>query len=237
MNKCLIIDDELPARELIQAYLEVLPDFEVVNSIDNAIDGFVYLQNHQVDLLFLDIQMPRMTGLELLKSLQTRPKVVLTTAFREFAADGFDLDVLDYLVKPISQERFLKTISKYLYFKEIVQNTSSAKSAIDDAYIFLKVDKEHKKVFLNEILYIEGLKDYIKVYTLLGMFVVYERLGYMEAKLPESKFVRVHKSFIVSLKKVSKYTNEVLNINQYEIPLGRMYKQNFLGKVESQEKG
>ncbi len=235
MNKCLIIDDELPARELIQAYLEVLPDFEVVNSIDNAIDGFVYLQNHPVDLLFLDIQMPRMTGLELLKSLQKRPKVVLTTAFREFAVDGFDFDVLDYLVKPISQDRFLKTISKYLYFIEIVQNASSPKSAIDDAYIFLKVDKEQKKVFLNEILYIEGLKDYIKVYTLKGMYVVYERLGYMEAKLPESKFVRVHKSFIVSLNKVSKYSNDVLNIDQYEIPLGRMYKQNFLSKMGSLE--
>ncbi len=231
MNKCLIIDDELPARELIQAYLEVLPDFEVTNSIDNAIEGFVYLQNHQVDLLFLDIQMPRMTGLELLKSLQIRPKVVLTTAFREFAAEGFDLDVLDYLVKPISQERFLKTISKYLYFKEITQDVSSQKLKVDDAYIFLKVDKEQKKVFLHEILYIEGLKDYIKVYTLQGMYVVYERLGFMEAKLPESKFVRVHKSFIISLGKVSKYTNEVLNINQYEIPLGRMYKQNFLSKV------
>lgn len=235
MNKCLIIDDELPARELIQAYLEVLPDFEVVNSIDNAIDGFVYLQSHPVDLLFLDIQMPRMTGLELLKSLQTRPKVVLTTAFREYAVDGFDLDVLDYLVKPISQDRFLKTISKYLHFKEITQDASSQKSAIDDAYIFLKVDKEQKKIFLNEILYIEGLKDYIKVYTLKGMYVVYERLGYMEAKLPESKFVRVHKSFIVSLDKVSKYTNDVLNIDQYEIPLGRMYKQNFLSKVGLQE--
>jgi DNA-binding LytR/AlgR family response regulator len=235
MNKCLIIDDELPARELIQAYLEVLPDFEVVNSIDNAIDGFVYLQSHPVDLLFLDIQMPRMTGLELLKSLQKRPKVVLTTAFREFAVDGFDLDVLDYLVKPISQERFLKTISKYMYFQEITQNVSSQKPIIEDAYIFFKVDKEQKKVYLNEILYIEGLKDYIKVYTLKGMYVVYERLGYMEAKLPESKFVRVHKSFIVSLNKVSKYNNEVLNINQYEIPLGRIYKQNFLSKVGSQE--
>lgn len=235
MNKCLIIDDELPARELIQAYLEVLPDFEVMNSIDNAIEGFVYLQNHQVDLLFLDIQMPRMTGLELLKSLQIRPKVVLTTAFREFAADGFDLDVLDYLVKPISQERFLKTISKYLYFKEITQDVSSQKLKVDDAYIFLKADKEQKKVFLHEILYIEGLKDYIKVYTLQGMYVVYERLGFMEAKLPESKFVRVHKSFIISLGKVSKYTNEVLNIDQYEIPLGRMYKQNFLSKVGLKE--
>jgi len=235
MNRCLVIDDELPARELIQAYLEVLPDFEVVNSIDNAIDGFVYLQSHPVDLLFLDIQMPRMTGLDLLKSLQKRPKVVLTTAFREFAADGFDLDVLDYLVKPISQERFLKTISKYLYFQEITQIGSSQKSAIDEAYIFLKVDKEQKKVFLHEILYIEGLKDYIKVYTLKGMYVVYERLGYMEAKLPESKFVRVHKSFIVSLNKVSKHTNDVLNIDHYEIPLGRMYKQNFLSKVGAQE--
>jgi len=122
-----------------------------------------------------------------------------------------------------------------MYFQEITQNVSSQKPIIEDVYIFLKVDKEQKKVYLNEILYIEGLKDYIKVYTPKGMYVVYERLGYMEAKLPESKFVRVHKSFIVSLNKVSKYNNEVLNINQHEIPLGRIYKQNFLSKVGLQE--
>lgn len=233
MNYCLIVDDELPARKLIQAYLEALPNFEIVASLDNAVDGFMYLHDHSVDLLFLDIQMPRMTGLELLKSLKNRPKVVLTTAFREYAADGFDLDVFDYLVKPISQERFLKTISKYLHFQEITQNSVPQKSPFENAYIFLKVGKEQKKVFLHEIRYIEGLKDYIKVYTVHGMEVVYERLGYMEAKLPESKFVRIHKSFIVALEKVSTYSNTAVRIDEHEIPVGRMYKQEFIDQMST----
>ncbi len=231
MNRCLIIDDELPARALIQMYLENLPDFEVVKTLDNAVEGFVYLQNHSVDLLFLDIQMPKMTGLELLKSLQKRPKVVMTTAFREYAAEGFDLDVFDYLVKPISQERFLKTISKYLYFQEVTQHVEPPKSNYDDAYIFFKVGKEQIKVFLSDILYIEGLKDYIKVFTSQGMYVVYERMGFMEAKLPESKFVRIHKSFIIAVDKVYSYSNECIKINNQKIPIGRMYKQGFLSRV------
>lgn len=233
MNRCLIIDDELPARQLIQTYLEALPDFEVVKMFDNALDGFVYLQNNTVDLLFLDIQMPRMTGLELLKSLQKHPKVILTTAFREYAAEGFDLDVFDYLVKPISQERFLKAISKYLYFRELTQQNVLDVSTFEDAYIFLKVNKEQKKVYLNEILYIEGLKDYIKVFTTQGRFVVYERLRYMEAKLPESKFVRLHKSYIVAIDKISAFSSEFVKVQEYEIPVGRIYKQSFLNKISA----
>jgi DNA-binding LytR/AlgR family response regulator len=232
VNRCLIIDDERPARGLIETYLEVLPDFEVVQTLDNAVEGFVYLQNHTVDLLFLDIQMPKMNGLELLKALHTRPKVILTTAYREYAVEGFDLDVFDYLVKPISQERFLKAISKYLHFQEITKPAIMPYSAAyDAAYLFLKVEKEQKKVFLNEILYIEGLKDYIKVYTTQGRFVVYERLGYMEAKLPESKFTRVHKSFLVALDKVDNYNNDFLKIGTQEIPIGKIYKQSFLNKI------
>ncbi|MEA5139458.1 LytR/AlgR family response regulator transcription factor [Arcicella rigui] len=231
MNHCLIIDDELPARELIKMYLENLPDFEVVKTFDNAVEGFVYLQNHSVDLLFLDIQMPKMTGLELLKSLQKRPKVIMTTAFREYAVEGFELEVFDYLVKPISQDRFLKTISKYLHFQEITQSTASNKSNYEDAYIFFKVGKEQIKVFLNDILYIEGLKDYIKLFTCHGMYVVYERMGYMEAKLPESKFVRIHKSFIIAVDKVYSYTNDCIKIGNQKLPIGRIYKQGFLNKI------
>lgn len=232
MNSCLIIDDELPARRLIQMYLEAIPDFEIVSSLSNSIDGFEFLQKNSIDLLFLDIQMPRMTGLELLKSLKIKPKVVLTTAFREYAVEGFELDVLDYLVKPISPERFQKTISKYLHFQEITQTNTQQKTTFDEAYIFLKIGKEQKKIFLNEILYIEGLKDYIKVFTEEGMFVVYERLGYMEAKLPESKFARIHKSFIVSIGKVLTYSSNVVKIEANEIPIGRIYKQNFISQVE-----
>ncbi|GAB3520578.1 LytR/AlgR family response regulator transcription factor [Emticicia fontis] len=229
--RCLIIDDEPPARELIKAYLEVLPDFEVVGLFDNAIDGFIYLQSNEADLLFLDIQMPRMSGFELLKALHKKPKVILTTAFREYAVEAFDLEIFDYLVKPISQDRFLKAISKFLHFQEITKAINPESNAFNNAYLFLKVDKDQVKVFLNDILYIEGLKDYIKVFTNEGLYVVYERLGYMEAKLPESKFIRVHKSFIVALDKISTYNNDSLKIQQQEIPVGRMYKQVFLNKM------
>lgn len=229
--RCLIIDDELPARELIKAYLEVLPDFEVVGLFDNAIEGFIYLQSNEVDLLFLDIQMPKMSGLDLLKALHKKPEVILTTAFREYAVEAFDLEIFDYLVKPISQERFLKAISKFLHFQEITKAVNPEPNAFNYAYLFLKVDKDQVKVFLNDILYIEGLKDYIKVFTNEGLYVVYERLGYMEAKLPESKFIRVHKSFIVAIDKISTYNNESLKIQQQEIPIGRMYKQVFLNKM------
>lgn len=231
MNKCLIIDDELPARALIQAHLEPIVDFTVVGSLNNAVEGAEFLKNQEVDLLFLDIQMPKMTGLEFIKSLEKRPKIVLTTAYREYAAEGFDLDVFDYLVKPISEERFLITISKYLHFQEITQNPAPKQSTFENAYIFLKVGKEQKKVYLNDILYIEGLKDYIKVYTSEGMFVVYERLGYMEAKLPESRFTRIHKSYIVSHDKVLTYSNDAVKLEKMEIPIGRIYKQNFMSKL------
>ncbi|AFK05528.1 two component transcriptional regulator, LytTR family (plasmid) [Emticicia oligotrophica DSM 17448] len=232
MNYCLIIDDELPARRLIQMYLEAIPDFEMVASLANSIEGYKYLQENSVDLLFLDIKMPLMTGLELLKSLKNKPKVVLTTAFREYAVEGFELDVLDYLVKPISQERFQKTISKYLHLQEITQSNTHQKSTFEDVYIFLKIGKEQKKIYLNQILYIEGLKDYIKVFTAYEMLIVYERLGFMEAKLPESKFIRVHKSFIVAIDKMITYSNDAIKIGVAEIPIGRIYKQNFISQIE-----
>ena len=232
MTKCLIIDDELPARALIKTYLGSVVDFEVLGSFNNAIDGLDFLKNNCVDLIFLDIQMPQMTGLALLKSLEIKPKVVFTTAYREFAADAFDLEALDYLVKPISEERFMKTISKYLQLQEYKQNSTPISTTLEEAYIFLKVGKEQKKVFLSDILYIEGLKDYIKVYTNLGMLVVYERLGYMEAKLPESRFVRIHKSFIVSIDKILTYSNDTVKVETQEIPIGRIYKQGFMSCIE-----
>lgn len=230
--RCLIIDDERPARDLIKAYLDMLPNFEVISLFDNAIDGFVYLQGNEVDLLFLDIQMPQMSGFELLKALHKKPKVIMTTAFREYAADAFDFEIFDYLVKPISQERFLKSISKFIQFQEITKQPEIISDTYINAYLFLKVDKEQVKVFLTTILYIEGLKDYIKVFTKTGMYVVYERLGFMEAKLPEAKFIRVHKSYIVAVENISSYSQDTLTIQNQEIPIGRMYKQGFLKKLE-----
>ncbi len=233
MNNCLIVDDEKPARELIRSYLEVLPNFNVVASFDNAIEAFSFLQNNTVDLLFLDIQMPKITGLELVKTLKNRPKVIFTTAYREFAVEAFEEEVFDYLVKPISQERFLKTIDKYLLFERNSEKLPESTNPFKEAYIFLKVDKEQKKIFLKDILFVEGLKDYVKLYTSTEMVVVYERLGFMELKLPDTNFIRVHKSFIVAIEKVESFSNAHIKIDNNEIPIGRMYKQAFTERMSS----
>lgn len=231
MIKCLIVDDEPPARELLQSYIEQLEGFQVYDMFDNALSAFSFLQNHPVDLIFLDIQMPRMNGIELLKALRFPPKVIMTTAFRDYAVEGFELDILDYLLKPISQERFFKAISKFHYYHEMNQHKSNEISTYDEAYLFLKVDRDQVKVFLKDILFIEGLKDYIKVHTTGKVLLVYERLGYMEEKLPEGRFVRIHKSYIVSLDKIVHFNNERVQLGQSELPIGRVYKQAFLSVI------
>ena len=232
MIKCLIVDDEPPARELLQGYIEQLEGFQVFDMFDQALSAFSCLQSNPVDLMFLDIQMPRMNGIELLKSLRFPPKVIMTTAFRDYAVEGFELDILDYLLKPISQERFLKAISKFHYYYEKNEHKFHEKSTYDDAYLFLKVDRDQVKVFLKDILFIEGLKDYIKVHTTQKVLVAYERLGYMEEKLPEGKFIRIHKSFIVSVDKLTHFNNEKVQIEQVGLPIGRVYKQAFLSLVK-----
>ncbi|MBX2896481.1 MAG: response regulator transcription factor [Cyclobacteriaceae bacterium] len=229
--QCIIIDDEQPARELLQLYVEQIPGLDVKGVFDNAFEGFTFLQTNAVNLMFLDIQMPRMSGLELLRSLKHAPKTIITTAFRDYALDAFELDVIDYLLKPISQDRFLKSISKFHSYtdKSFAQPEISA---YEQTYIFLKVGKDQIKVYLKDIQYIEGLKDYIKVHTTDKMLVAYDRLGYMEEKLPDMHFLRVHKSFIVALDKINRFNHDSLHIGNREIPLGRVYKQNFLAALK-----
>ncbi|RPG37978.1 MAG: DNA-binding response regulator [Muricauda sp. TMED12] len=223
---CVIIDDEPPARELIRSYIRRLDGFELVGSFSNAIDGYNYMQRNQVDLLFVDIQMPQMNGLELVKGLVPRPKIVFTTAYRQYAADGFDLGVLDYLVKPIVFERFLKSIGKYHQATE--QQEELSPTSYGEAYMYFKVDRAMTKVYLKDVLWIESLQDYIRLVTSKGDLIAYSRIGYMERKLPETHFVRIHKSFVVQLQYIDSYTNASVTINGKELPLGRVYKQNFL---------
>jgi DNA-binding LytR/AlgR family response regulator len=232
MIRCVIIDDELPARELVRMHLSNLKGYELVSSFDNAIAGFNFLQTNDVDLVFLDIEMPKYSGLQLIRSLKVCPKVILTTAYREYAIEAFELDVLDYLVKPITQERFLKAVSKFNYHNT-GQLEKSRHSAFDTAYIFLKVGKTQLKVFLKDILYIEGLKDYIKVHTDETVLVALERLSYMEEKLPEDKFVRIHKSFIVAVDKVNSVHSERIGIKNLSLPIGRVYKNSCLKNILS----
>lgn len=227
MYKCLIIDDEVPARALISNHLSKLPDFEVVQSFSNAIEAFVYLQQNEVDLIFLDVQMPKMSGIELIKSLNIRPTIILTTAFRDYAVEGFELEVFDYLLKPISQERFLKGISRYINFKKEHVPNSKIKT---ESFITLKVGKENKQINKNHIMYVEGLKDYIKIITPEGVFIVYERLRKMEELLTDDEFFRIHKSFIVAKKHITRWNTNHVTIQEREIPIGRTYKTDLLNK-------
>lgn len=232
MTKCIIVDDERPARDLIKLHLSGLRDFELVETFDNALDAFNFLQRAEVDLIFLDIQMPKISGLELIKSLKVCPKIILTTAFREHAVEAFELDVLDYLIKPVTQERFMKAISKFTYYDNIIPEKTKIPNSFDNAYIFLKVGKEQIRVFLKDILYIEGFKDYIKVHTAVKVFVAFERLSYMEEKLPENRFARIHKSFIVALDKITQYNTEQIKIGDASLSIGRVFKNSFLKKIE-----
>jgi DNA-binding LytR/AlgR family response regulator len=231
MITCVVIDDEQPARELITLHLANLRDFAVVAVFDNAIDGFSFLQKHTIDLLFLDIQMPRITGLELIRSLKVCPKVILTTAYREFAAEAFELDVMDYLLKPITQERFMKAISRFHYYNHAPVEKPAIPNSFELAYIFVKVGKGQVKVYLKDILYIEGLKDFTKIHTTAKVLVASERISYMEDKLPENKFARVHKSFIVALEKIASIQADQIVIGNTTVPIGRVFKNGFFKKA------
>ncbi|MEZ5072267.1 MAG: LytTR family DNA-binding domain-containing protein [Bacteroidales bacterium] len=231
MIRCLIVDDEPPARELLSSYVARLEDMKVMAQCGNALEAFSALQRYPVDLMFLDIQMPKMTGLELVRSLKDPPKIVLTTAYKDYACEGFDLDVMDYLVKPISFERFLRTVDRYHKYRQSPQPREAQEeenaNPFDHAYLFIKVNKEQVKVFLKEILYVEGLKDYIRVVTTKQSYVTYNRLTYMEEVLPDGHFVRIHKSYIVALRHLDSYGTDSVRIAGQSLPVGRSFKQKF----------
>jgi len=231
MTKCIIVDDERPARELIQLHLSCLRDFSLLESFENAVEAFNFIQQNKVDLIFLDIQMPKISGLKLIKSLKIAPKIILTTAYREYAVEAFELDALDYMVKPITQERFMKAISKFNYYHNTLTENLQIADNFKDAYIFLKTGTQQTKIYLKDIIYIEGLKDYVKVHTRDKVLLASERLSYMEQKLPENKFSRIHKSFIVALPKITHYTSEQISIGNTTLPIGRVFKNEFLKKL------
>lgn len=233
MTNCLIADDEAPARSLLIQHLSTLNGFHVLAALDSAVDAFAFLQTNPVDLAFLDIQMPRLSGLDLIRSLKTRPKIILTTAYREYAATAFDLDVVDYLVKPITQERFMRAISRYLHDQSSPEWSAQLPSRYEETYMFFKVGRDQTKIFLKDIIFIEGFADYIKVHTSGKSYVASEKLGYMEEKLPEDKFIRVHKSFIIAWDKLISYNADQVNLANQTLPLGRFYKGTFFRKIQT----
>lgn len=225
--RCLIIDDEPPAREIIRRYIEEIPHLQLMAECSNAVQALSFLQQKEVDLIFLDIRMPQLNGNEFLKILKNPPKVIFTTAYPEYALEGYELDVVDYLLKPVKFDRFLKAVNKAFELNhksngEIPVQTEDNKK--DSPFVYFRADRKMIKVMLSDILYIESMKDYIKVVTVNGNIITKQSITSVEAMLPENRFIRSHRSFIVSLHKIKSFTTEVIEIDKEEIPIGKLYK-------------
>jgi len=233
---CLIVDDEPLARQLLESYVSRIPELKHLKSCSHAIDAFTCLQENSVDLIFLDIEMPKTSGIELLRSLKDKPRVIFTTAYREYAFEAYDLDVVDYMLKPISFDRFLRGIGKIRQLKQYKTSGIETEQtpSYHDAFLYLKENREMIKVYMKDILYIESLRDYIRVKTLKQDVVTYQRISYLEQKLPQDKFVRVHRSFIVALDKVNSFSSDSMRVGSHEIPLGRNYKNAALKVIKQQ---
>nr|WP_294905023.1 LytTR family DNA-binding domain-containing protein [uncultured Lacibacter sp.] len=232
--RCLLIDDEPPALKVLSTYITSITGLEIVGQCRNAIEALDVLKQKTVDVIFLDIKMPRIIGTEFLKNLSHPPKVIFVTAYREYAVDGFELDAVDYLVKPVSFERFFKAITKLN--RLMGQETSAGatgETTTASAFVYLKVDKDMKKIFVNEIEYIESWKDYVMVFLTGGKhFLVKQSISAMENLLSEHKFMRVHRSYMVSLSKIGGYNGVSVQLNDKEIPIGRLYKQTVMDRLQ-----
>lgn len=219
-TRCLIVDDEPLAIQLLEKHIAQLPFFEVVGTCGNAVNALEFLNHQSIDLLFLDIRMPQLTGLDLLKNLRRPPRTILTTAYREYALDGFELDVVDYLLKPVTFDRFFKAVEKYLR-----TNTSPALiSSSEPQFIYLKSGYKYFKIDLGDILYAESRKDYIRVVTRDRVIVAKYRLGDLEIELAEKGFLRIHRSYIVNLRQVTAFSAGELEIGKEQLPVGDSYR-------------
>ena len=228
--KAVIIDDEPLAQRIVEKYALDIPGLEVVATFSNAIEAREYLANEGVELIFLDINMPKLSGLDLLRIIKNPPLVIITTAYSDFALQGYELDVVDYLMKPFSFERFFKAVRKAM---DMIRKRSAetpvipAVSSSEDEFIFVKSNKKTFNISLNEILYIEGLGDYVKIYTTNRMIITYQSLKKIEELLPQRQFPRIHKSFIISLAKIDLIEGNQVRIRDKVIPIGHNFKSDF----------
>jgi DNA-binding LytR/AlgR family response regulator len=229
---CIIIDDEPLAAALIEAHVANIPNLNIIAVCNNALEGFEVLKTQSVDLIFLDIQMPLLTGIEFLKSLSNPPKVIFTTAYREYAIESYELEVVDYLLKPISFDRFFKAINKF--FKTIETNTSIitvSDSQEVSKFIYVNSNKKQHKISFSEILYVESIKDYIRIHLHDKTIVTKDKISEFEQKL-SSNFLRTHRSYIVNADKITAYTVNDVEIGEIEIPIGISYKKQLLEKLK-----
>ena len=233
--RCLLVDDEPPALKVLQSHISAISGLVIVAMCNNAVEAMDILHEKSIDLIFLDIKMPKLTGTVFYKSLVNPPKVIFVTAYRDFAVDGYEMDAVDYLVKPVSFERFFKAVYKVkkMMGYEVTLPSEEYKKNIE-AFVYLKVDKNMQKIFLADILYIESWKDYVKIF-LPGdkNLLAKQSISSMVSILSEHSFIRVHRSYIIPLEKITGYNNNSLQLGATEIPIGRLYKQHVMAVINA----
>ncbi|OCX52937.1 DNA-binding response regulator [Mucilaginibacter sp. PPCGB 2223] len=234
--RTLLVDDEPHAIEVIENHLQRFQQFEVAGKCNDAIQAFQLLQQKPVDLMFLDIKMPGMTGTDFLKNLKNPPKVIFTTAYSEYAIDAFELNVVDYLLKPISFERFFRAIDKIYQLNEqkaglgLVYETPVSDK---ESFLYLKVERKTIKVNIKDILWIESLRDYVKVVVQDNVYITKQKISLLEEMLPDRDFIRIHRSFIVAIARISSFYSGSIEINKHELPIGRNYKQDVQKRLKA----
>jgi len=226
--KCLLVDDEPPAREILRRYIDDIATMELAAECSNALQAFTVLQKETIDLMFLDIRMPRMNGNDFLKSIKHPPKVIFTTAYPEYALEGYELDVVDYLLKPVPFDRFLKAVNKAFPTGAAPDEKMDLAGKKKQAFVYFRIDRKMKKVMLDDIMYIESMKDYIKLFTPGGTLITKQSISSVEEMLPVKEFARVHRSYIVSLNNIKSFTAEVIEIGNTNIPISKLYRSDVM---------
>ncbi|EZH72111.1 chemotaxis protein CheY [Aquimarina atlantica] len=228
---CIIVDDEPTAREIISSHLSKIDRIEVIATCSNALEAFNCINTQKVDLIFLDINMPEISGISFAKSINKDIKIIFTTAYREYAIDGFDLHAVDYLLKPIAYERLLNAIHNYF---EVYHKTESSKTieTSSNEFIFVRSDRRMKKVDFSEIIYIESYSDYVKIHCSSNTIVTRETISTIESKLPQQYFMRTHRSYIIAISRINSFSNEEIIVGKKSIPISRNYKAEVLGRLE-----
>lgn len=223
----IIVDDEPLARDILAGYCEKISSVNLVAVCENAVEAYNLLQNTNVDLAFLDIQMPKLTGIDLIKNLSDPPKIIFTTAYTQYAVDGFSLEAVDYLLKPISFERFLKAFNRYCRISRNCGETydnEEVKTNYNDAFIYVKSEKKMVKIFLKDIVYLESLRNNCKIATDDREVMSTASISELEERLPETKFMRIHRSFIIAVDKITAFSATHIEAGETELPIGRNYK-------------
>jgi two-component system LytT family response regulator len=234
--RCLIVEDEPLAREVLERYIDQVPTLHLAGQCANAIQAFTFLQQQKVDLLFLDIRMPQLNGNDFLKALHNPPKVIFTTAYPDYALESYELDVVDYLMKPVTFERFLKAVNKAGETGTIKADTTvlPQEKKKTESFVYFRADRKMIKVFLHDIRYIESMKDYVKIFTAAGTILSRQPISSVEAMLSGNDFIRIHRSFIVSLQKIHSFTPELIDVDKVELPIGKIYRNSVMKVLASQ---